>query len=61
MADEKFIQKAIKHPGALTAKAKSAGLTPLAFARKHQHDKGKTGAQSRLALTLKRLRPKKGD
>lgn len=61
--DQKWIQKAIKNPGALTRKAKAAGMTPLEFARKHAHDPGKTGKQARLALTLSKLskkRSKKG-
>lgn len=55
MAKKHFIQKAIKHPGALTRKAKNAGMSTMAFARKHQHDSGKTGQQSRFALELVRL------
>lgn len=45
MAD--FIKNAIKRPGALTAAANAAGMSVSAFARKHQHDKGVTGAESR--------------
>lgn len=48
----KFIKSAIKHPGALTAQAKRAGESPMAFAREHQHDSGTTGKRARLALTL---------
>lgn len=50
-----FIKKAIKHPGALTRKAKAAGQSPMAFAQKHKHDKGQTGRQARLAITLRTL------
>lgn len=53
---EKFIQGAIKHPGALTRKAKKAGMSPMAYARAHQHDKGQTGRQARFALTLAGMR-----
>ena len=53
---EKWIQKAIKHPGALTKKAHAAGMTPSAFAKKHAHDSGTTGKQSRLAQTLSKLK-----
>jgi len=59
MAEKKWIQDAIKHEGALTRKAKNAGMTPLAYARKHQDDKGTTGKQSRLALTLHELSKRK--
>lgn len=49
-----FIKGAIKRPGALTAKAKAAGMTVDAFARAHQHDPGLTGQQARFYLfTLK--------
>lgn len=47
-----FIKSAIVHKGALTAKAKKAGMTPHAFAVTHQHTPGITGKQSRLAMTL---------
>jgi hypothetical protein len=50
-----FIKKAIKHPGALRAKAKAAGESTMEFARKHEHDKGKTGEESRLAITLSKI------
>ena len=52
----KFIRKAVKHPGAATRKAKAEGLTVPEWARKHRHDKGKTGRQARLALTLEKIR-----
>lgn len=47
-----WIAGAIKKPGALTAQAKKAGMSPMAFARKNKGKKGKTGARARLALTL---------
>lgn len=52
---KKFIKEAIKRPGALTKKAKAAGMSPLGFARKHKGDPGRTGRQARLALTLRKL------
>ena len=42
-----FIQKAIKRPGALTAKAKAAGQSVAAFAASHEHAKGVTGQEAR--------------
>lgn len=51
MAD-KWIQHAIKHKGAATAKAKAEGLSVEQWAEKHQHDKDISGKQARLALTL---------
>lgn len=50
---DKFIQRAIKHPGALTRKAKAAGMSPMAFAAKHKHDSGQTGRQARFAMVLR--------
>jgi hypothetical protein len=47
------IKSAIKHPGALTKKAHAAGMSPMAFAREHEHDSGKTGQQARFAITLR--------
>lgn len=52
---KKWIQGAIKHPGALTKKAKKAGESPMAYAAKHKGDKGTTGKQARLAITLRKL------
>lgn len=56
---KKWISAAIKHPGALTASAKKAGMSPMAFAEKHKHDSGTTGRRARLALTLRHLRKKR--
>jgi hypothetical protein len=53
-----WIKAAIKHPGALTASAKRAGMSPMAFAREHQHDSGATGERARLALILRGIRKK---
>jgi hypothetical protein len=59
MADKKhWIQKAIRHKGALTRKAKKAGESPMEFAHEHMHSPGKTGAQSRLAVQLAVMRKK---
>jgi hypothetical protein len=52
---KKFIQSAIKKPGALTASAKRAGKSPMEFAREKQHAPGKTGQRARFALTLRKL------
>lgn len=56
---EKFIQKAIKHPGSFTKQAKSAGKGVMQFAREKMHASGTTGRRARLALTLAKLRKKK--
>lgn len=53
MAEKKnWIAGAIKKPGSLRAAAKKSGESPRQFATSHKHDSGKTGARSRLALTL---------
>lgn len=49
----KWISKAIKRPGALTRKAKAAGMSTMAFARAKKGAKGLTGQQARLAITLR--------
>ena len=48
----KFIQQAIKRPGALTKKANAAGQSVSEFARAHQHDAGRTGDQARFFLNV---------
>lgn len=53
---KKWIKGAIKHPGALRAKAERAGESTSEFAQKHEHDSGRTGAQARLAETLMGMR-----
>ena len=50
----KFIQKAIKRPGALTRKAKRAGKSTQAFAEEHKHDSGKTGEEARFDINVLR-------
>lgn len=47
MAGKNFIRGAIKRPGAMSAKAKSAGESTGEFARKHEHDSGVTGDEAR--------------
>ena len=56
---KKWIQGAIKHPGALTRAAKAAGMSTMAFARAHRHSAGTLGRRSRLALTLGKLARRK--
>ena len=61
---KKFIQKAIKRPGALRAKAKTAGAITKegtikkSFIVSKAKKKGRTGSQARLAITLAKLRKK---
>lgn len=60
--DEKnWIAGAIKHPGALTRKAHKAKESPMEYAHEHEHSSGKTGKQSRLAVTLKSLHRESAD
>lgn len=46
------IKKAIKRPGALTAKAKAAGMSTQEFARAHQHDNDLTGQEARFDVNI---------
>jgi hypothetical protein len=63
VAKKKWIQGAIKNPGAFSAKAKKAGKSTSEYA--HQVLKpgskasDKTKRQARLALTLSKMRKKK--
>lgn len=52
---KKFIQSAIKHPGAMTAAAKREGISNSAYEQEHKHDSGHSGEMARLAITLKGL------
>ena len=60
---KKWIQKAIKRPGAFRAKAKKAGMSTSAYARKVTAKGSKASArtkrQANLAKTLSKMRKKK--
>ncbi|GIW59448.1 MAG: hypothetical protein KatS3mg087_0514 [Patescibacteria group bacterium] len=60
---KKWIQKAIKRPGAFRAKAKKAGMSTMAFANKVLANKDKydsrTVRQAALAKTLAKMRKKR--
>jgi hypothetical protein len=61
--DKKWIQGAIKHPGAFTKKAEAAGKSVKEYAAEvsanpKEHDE-KTVRQANLAKTLSKLRKKK--
>ena len=53
---EKWIGKAVKHPGAATRKAQAEGLTVHEWAVRHKGDGGQTGRQARFALELEAFR-----
>jgi hypothetical protein len=61
--DEKWIQGAIKRPGALTEKAEKAGMTVKEYTAKVKANPEKyderTRRQANLARTLSKLRKKK--
>ena len=63
---ENFIKSAIKRPGAFTARAKKAGAIAKSgkikksFTMAAAKKPGLEGQQARLALTLSKLRKKKG-
>ena len=54
----KWIAKAIKHPGAMTAAAKREGVSNSKYEQEHEHDSGKAGDRARLAITLKHMKNK---
>lgn len=57
MAKKKFIQKAIKRPGALTKKAKAKGMSVSAFcANLPANASTRTKRQCALAKTLRKFR-----
>jgi hypothetical protein len=56
---KKWLQKAVKRPGELTAKAKRAGMSVQAYAQKHKHDSGVTGEEARFAVTAKKVAKKR--
>lgn len=61
MGKEHFIQKAIKHPGALrkTLKVKKGEKIPAAKLKKAEHSKNPlTAKRARLAETLKKMHHK---
>lgn len=58
----KWIQKAIKKPGALRKTlgvSKKTGKIPLKKIKEAAKEKGTTGKRARLAITLRKLRKKK--
>lgn len=60
MADDKFMQSAVipSHKGKFSAKAKRAGMSTMAYARKERGAKGVLGKEARLAMTFNKFRPK---
>lgn len=50
-----WIAGAVKKPGAMTAQAKSEGVSNGKFEQEHKHDSGKSGQRARMALVLKGL------
>ena len=60
MSDKKFIQKAIKKPGALRKSlgVKKGEKIPASKLKAAAKKKGKMGQRARLAITLEKLRKK---
>ena len=50
----KWMQSAVKRPGALTRKARAAGESTAEFAESHRNTPGRTGKQARLALIFRK-------
>lgn len=55
----KWIQSAIKHPGAEKKAAAAAGMSTQAYMEKHKDDGGTAGKRARLGLTLSKMARKK--
>jgi hypothetical protein len=55
----KWMTTAVKRPGALTAKAKRAGMSVQAYAQKRKHDSGVRGEEARFALNAKKVAKKR--
>lgn len=55
-----WIQAAIKRPGAFGRAAKRAHMGTAAYAQKEKGAKGRVGRQARLAITLGKLRRRRG-
>jgi hypothetical protein len=56
---KKWIQKAIKHPGALRRQLKAKDGIPLSKLKAAAKKGGKLGKRARLALTLRKFSKKK--
>lgn len=59
MADKKWIQGAVKHPGAMTAAAKREGVSNSQYIQEHKHEGGKAGQRARFAAVMKGLKSAK--
>ena len=53
------ISKAVRRPGALTLKAKRAGMSLYQFAMKNKSKPGLTGQQARFYFTLRSIAKKR--
>ena len=64
MSDKHWMQHAVKHPGALTAKAKKAGMSVSAYAAKESKPGSgastQTKRQANLAKVFAAVRAKRG-
>ena len=58
MAEKKWIQGAVKHPGAFRKAAQAHGESTHAYAEKEKDAPGRLGRRARLALTFEKMRGK---
>ena len=58
MEKKKWIQGAVKHPGALTKAAKHEHVSNSKYEQEHKHDSGKSGQRARFALIMAHLHKK---
>lgn len=59
MAKKRWLQTAIKHPGAEKKAAAAAGMSTHGYMEKHEHDSEKSGDRARLGLRLEKGTGKK--
>ena len=55
MARRKWIQKAVKHPGASTRAAAREGVSLTEWISEHKGDSGVAGKRARLAATFRKM------
>jgi hypothetical protein len=53
---EKWIQGAVKHPGAFRKAAQKAGMSTHSYAEKEKGASGTLGHRARLALTFEKMK-----
>lgn len=58
MADNKWMESAVKSPGSFSRSATRAGESTMQYAKAKRESPGLLGKRARLALTFAKFRPK---